>query len=1330
MKQKSGNQNTGAMDISPSLFHSLYSSLSEPVFILDSRGFIISINTRAEKVFRTASREISGMRFTDWLSEAGPNTINRVKSILKQGKSDSVLADIPDHTGQNSTYNLSVVIPAEKQSDPILVLFQSRTAVDSTAGHPDASEVDYRLLIEGQSDLVVKVDTEGRFLFVSPSYCRVFGKSEAELLGRQFMPLVHEDDRQVTADAMKSVNSPPYSCKIEHRAITVTGWRWLAWANKAVLDDNGEITAVIGVGRDVTQQKRVEELIRFQRDLATALNENPDQPEVLRICMSYAMQLSDAGSGGIYLLNESRDRLELRTHHGLPESFLDHCSDFSADSDFGSMLDKGNTVLISGQELKSFFKNKLNESGFKSMLVVPIHSSGSIIGSVNIMFMLKTEIHESKLDSLKTLVGQMAVVLSRLSTIKDLHDSEQRYLELFENANDAIFIVQGHFLKYFNLKTQHLLEYSADELSEIPYPEFIHPDDRQMVLDRHHSKISNEKVISSYSFRILTKTGNTKWVEIKPVRIEWEGEIAILVFLMDIHERKITEEALIESELNYRTLFESMAEGVVYQDADGNITAANPAAEKILGHSREELCSMGPLAPFRKSIHEDGSDYPGEEHPAMVTLRTGKEIHNEIMGILHPETQQYTWINMNSIPIFQSQEDKPDHVYVTFSDISDKKIVQDELSRTQALLLSAINNTPAGILIADAPEGIIRLANEAALKIRGGSEAELTDIRIDDHSLKWQTYRPDGTVYPSEDLPLSRALINGDVIENSEVIIRDASGNDHWVLANAAPVFGKGGDIIAGVVVFADISQLKNTENALMLSEQKYKSIVDSSPMGMLMYRLNEDDSLIFTDANPTAERILGISNDNFVGKTIEDAFPSLANTEVPIRYRMAARHGIPWKTEQLVYEDANIQGAFEVYAFQTSPMKMTAMFLDVTNRKKNNDELRRLRNLLTNIIDSMPSVLIGADNDCCVTQWNREAAKVTGIPAQLAQGRRLSEVYPQMVNLEEKVTEAIQSRRVIKDERIFSEIYGQTRYLDVIVYPLVTEGDEGAVIRIDDRTEQIRIEEMMIQSEKMLSIGGLAAGMAHEINNPLAGILQNTQVILNRLSDKIARNQSTAEECGITLEQVNQYMQKREIIPMLHAVNDSGKRAGKIVENMLSFSRKSESRFAPYDLSRLIVKTVELAQNDYDLKKNYDFRKIKIHYEFNDSLPKVPANGSKIQQVILNILKNGAQALREYSRETGIMPEFTIRLRDAGRKVRIEIEDNGPGIKEEVRKRIFEPFYTTKGAGAGTGLGLSVSYFIIVENHGGNLSVESSPGKGSKFIIQLPKVRSSQQDL
>ena len=160
------------------------------------------------------------------------------------------------------------------------------------------SEEKYRLLVENQTDVVVEVDMEGRFQFVSPSYCHTFGKTAQELLGKAFMPLVHEEDREATARAMQALYSPPHECYLEQRALTADGWRWLAWADKAVLDENGRPVAIVGVGRDISERKAVEQVLAEEREKALV---------TLR-SIGDAVITTDA-SGKVELLNPVAERL-------------------------------------------------------------------------------------------------------------------------------------------------------------------------------------------------------------------------------------------------------------------------------------------------------------------------------------------------------------------------------------------------------------------------------------------------------------------------------------------------------------------------------------------------------------------------------------------------------------------------------------------------------------------------------------------------------------------------------------------------------------------------------------------------------------------------------------------------------------------------------------------------------------------------------------------------------------------------------------------------------------------------------------------------------------
>ena len=422
-------------------------------------------------------------------------------------------------------------------------------------------------------------------------------------------------------------------------------------------------------------------------------------------------------------------------------------------------------------------------------------------------------------------------------------------------------------------------------------------------------------------------------------------------------------------------------------------------------------------------------------------------------------------------------------------------------------------------------------------------------------------------------------------------------------------------------------------------------------------------------------------------------------------------------------YYHSTFKGEFDTHG---TPVAMQGTVMDITERKIAESELQSLRNYLSNIINSMPSSLVAVDQDGKVTLWNSQAELETGLRSDQARGNALSTVWPTLANEMDRIRTSIRERRAIRFSRSSSGAGNEIRHAAITIYPLVASGVDGAVIRVDDVTEQVRMEELIVQNEKMLSVGGLAAGMAHEINNPLAGILQTASVMKSRLADlDIPANISASEHVGVSLEKMKDYMEARGILRMLDNIEGSGKWMASIIENMLNFARKSDDGVSLHALETLLDRTADLAATDYDLARKYDFKKIQILREYApDGESVVPCESSSIQQVLLNILSNGAHAMLEAGTPE---PRFIFRTRTdlTANVATMEIEDNGPGIDEEIQNRIFEPFYTTKPVGIGTGLGLSVSYFIVTETHHGTLTVDSSRGSGAKFTIQLPMARS-----
>ena len=245
-----------------------------------------------------------------------------------------------------------------------------------------------------------------------------------------------------------------------------------------------------------------------------------------------------------------------------------------------------------------------------------------------------------------------------------------------------------------------------------------------------------------------------------------------------------------------------------------------------------------------------------------------------------------------------------------------------------------------------------------------------------------------------------------------------------------------------------------------------------------------------------------------------------------------------------------------------------------------------------------------------------------------------------------------------------------------------------GAIERLGHQRDETRlVQERLLQSEKMSSVGQLVSGVAHELNNPLTGIMGFAQMLMLRNLDAESRKQ-------------------------VETIYAEAERASKIVSNLLTFARRRKPTKEAADLNTLVERVLEL--RNYDLR----VRNIDVQMQLDPALPETMVDTNQIQQVLLNIVINAEQAMR------GDGEAGTLRIRSGreGGAVRVWFTDTGPGMSAETLRRIFDPFFTTKDAGEGTGLGLTICYGII-EEHGGRIWAESEPGQGTTFIIELPVV-------
>ncbi|MFB3855395.1 MAG: ATP-binding protein [Vicinamibacterales bacterium] len=360
-------------------------------------------------------------------------------------------------------------------------------------------------------------------------------------------------------------------------------------------------------------------------------------------------------------------------------------------------------------------------------------------------------------------------------------------------------------------------------------------------------------------------------------------------------------------------------------------------------------------------------------------------------------------------------------------------------------------------------------------------------------------------------------------------------------------------------------------------------------------------------------------------------------------------------------------------------------------------EEVDRMRLFNESILESLDAGLAVVDTEGRVVRWNSALERLNGVTRANALGRRLQEVFdPAFVEVLEKARSSSPRRATLSRMSLHTRHSGSTSQLVVNVTTLPLQGVHGSaqgdtVIMIEDVTSRAQLEEQLQISEKMASLGLLAAGVAHEVNTPLTGISSFTQMLLERAdpSDPDTR--------------------------LLEKIEQQTFRAAKIVNGLLNLSRPAaqvSGEPAPVDVHVVINDVLSLLEHQFKVNS------IQVRRELNAAEPVILGHEFKLQQVFLNLVLNARDAMPK-----GGWLTIATRLDDG--RLTIEVSDTGSGIQREHLSRIYDPFFTTKGIGQGTGLGLSITYGIVQE-HQGSIACESGVGEGTRFVLSFPLAASA----
>lgn len=654
-----------------------------------------------------------------------------------------------------------------------------------------------------------------------------------------------------------------------------------------------------------------------------------------------------------------------------------------------------------------------------------------------------------------------------------------------------------------------------------------------------------------------------------------------------------------------------------------------------------------------------------------------------------------------------------------FVDISDQKRAEKEMKSAHDFLQTVIDSISDPVIVIDHNCRIV-LANRASCETGGHKDPVGEGMTC--HAFSHHRSTPcEGEKDPC---PLKQVLATGRPFTVRHTHY-DSEGRERIVEIVASPIIEEGGRVVRVIEISRDITEREKARKEIETLKQQIEFILGATKTGLDI--IDSNFNVVYVDpewqkayGDPTGRKC----HEYFMGRT--DMCP---NCGIPKALETKA----VTVTEEVLAKEGNRPVQVTTIPFQNEKGEwlVAEVNVDITERKRVEEALRKSEEWLATTLRSIGDAVIVADTEARVTFINYVAEQLTGWKQEEAAGRPIEEIF-NIVNeqTDEKAANPVEA--VIKDgitlglanHTALIARDGTRRPIDDSAAPIVNDAGEiiGAILVFRDISERRQIERQLVHSEKMAGIGQLAAGVAHEINNPTGFVASN----LNTMNDYAADLTTVLRECkslfsacasleggiGETARKADELWKKCDIDYILDDMGnlvkeslDGAGRIKKIIADLKDFTRADRQEVEEIDLNEAIDKTLNVAWNEIKYKA-------KVVKEYGE-LPPVKCIAGQIDQALLNIIVNAAQAIEK----TGVI---TIRTLADDDQVCVEIGDTGPGIKPEIIDRIFDPFFTTKPVGKGTGLGLNITYNII-QQHNGTVTVRSEADKGTTFTIRLP---------